>query len=94
MAQGRKTGGRVAGTPNKATASVKALAGEYGPAAIKRLATLMDEAESEAAQVAACKELLDRAYGKAATTIAGDQDNPLHVLQQIRLIGVEPNANR
>lgn len=40
MAKGKKTGGRVAGTPNKATSEVKALAGKYGPAAIEAAARL------------------------------------------------------
>lgn len=79
MAKGVKTGGRKAGTPNKATADVKALAGQYGAAAIERLAVLMAKAESEAAQVAACKEILDRAYGKSAQPLTGDPNNPIAV---------------
>jgi hypothetical protein len=38
---GRKTGGRKAGTPNKATAEIRQVAMLHGPAAIKRLAVLM-----------------------------------------------------
>lgn len=40
MAKGIKTGGRVTGTPNKATSEVKVLAGKYGPAAIEAAARL------------------------------------------------------
>ncbi len=40
MAAGHKTGGRQRGTPNKATAEVKALAGQYGPEAIDTLVGL------------------------------------------------------
>lgn len=69
MAKGKKTGGRVAGTPNKATADIKALAGEYTGAAIAELARLAKNAESEAARVAAIKELLDRGHGKAAQAV-------------------------
>jgi hypothetical protein len=69
MAKGRKTGGRVAGTPNKSTAEIKALAQEHGAAAIARLAHLSVNAESEQAQVAAIKELLDRGYGKPVATV-------------------------
>jgi hypothetical protein len=54
MAKGRKTGGRVAGTPNKATAEVRDLAREYTPVVIAELARLAVEAESEQARVAAC----------------------------------------
>lgn len=68
--------GRKPGQPNKATADVKALAGKYGPGAIEGLAKLagllgIGAAESEAARVAALKELLDRAYGKAAQPVGG-----------------------
>lgn len=66
MALGKKTGGRKAGVPNKATAEIKAVAQKHGPAAIRELVRLMTEAESDAARVAAIKELLDRAYGKSA----------------------------
>lgn len=69
MAKGRKTGGRVAGTPNKSTAEIKALAQKHGADAIARLAFLAVNAESEQAQVAAIKELLDRGYGKPTTTV-------------------------
>jgi len=64
-APGERRGGRQKGTPNKATVEIKDAAREHGAAAITRLAHLMVKAESEAAQVAACKEILDRGYGKA-----------------------------
>ncbi len=38
---------------------------DYGPRALRRLAWLMENAESEQAQVAAAKELLDRLHGAA-----------------------------
>ena len=60
-----KTGGRVAGTPNKSTAEVRELAGLYGPTALAELARLATNADSEQARVSACKELLDRAYGRS-----------------------------
>jgi hypothetical protein len=73
---GNKTGGRQKGTPNKATAEVRALAAEYGPATLKQLATLAgvatdDDGEpvaganSETARISALGMLMDRAYGKA-----------------------------
>ena len=65
MATGKKTGGRQKGTPNKATADVKELAGRYSDKAMEMLAAIATEGESEAARVSACKEILDRAYGKA-----------------------------
>lgn len=65
MALGEKTGGRQPGTPNKATAEVRALARNYAPAAMAELARLSTEAQSEQARVSACNSLLDRAYGKS-----------------------------
>jgi hypothetical protein len=64
-APGERRGGCQKGTPNKATAEIKEAARKYGEAAINRLAVLMMKAESEATQIAACKEILDRGYGKA-----------------------------
>lgn len=79
MALGKKTGGRVAGTPNKATAEVKDLARKYGPDAIKeaaKLAGLTDagayKAESEQVRLAALNTILDRAYGKATQVLTGE----------------------
>lgn len=91
MAKGKKTGGGSrAGIPNKSTAEVKELARAHGPAAIKRLAELMKGAESEQAQVAAAKELLDRAYGKAAQPLTGDAENPIAILSRIERVIVDP----
>jgi hypothetical protein len=73
-----KTGGRIAGTPNRSTAEIKTVAQEYGPAAVKRLAELaglvagIRPAESEQAQVAASKEILDRGFGRCRQPI-GDE---------------------
>lgn len=64
--------GRQAGTPNKATSEIKALAQAHAPVAIKELARLAVEAESEAARVAAIRELLDRGFGKSAQPVTGE----------------------
>lgn len=71
MAAGRKTGGRVKGVPNKATADVKAAAQKYTVEAIDTLAEIMRSGESEAARVAAADKLLDRGHGKPAQAITG-----------------------
>ena len=47
------------------------MAQQYGPEAIAELARLATQAESEAARVAAIKELLDRGYGRAVQPIEG-----------------------
>jgi len=75
-AAGNKTGGRQKGTPNKATAEVRALACEYGVDAFKKLAELaglakdddgkaLPGASSESARISAIGMLLDRGFGKA-----------------------------
>ena len=69
-----RRGGRQKGTPNKATAEVKVLAQKYAPAAIEELGRLSTGAESEAARVAASKEILDRAYGKPMQPVVADID--------------------
>lgn len=66
---GERRGGRKAGTPNKATADIKALAGQYTEGAIAELARLATGAESETARVSAIKELLDRGHGKPAQAV-------------------------
>lgn len=75
LAKRKKFGGRVKGTPNKATAEVKALARQYGEAAIHKLATLAGlcgtkgTASTDAGQIAAIKELLERGYGRTAMAV-------------------------
>ncbi|MAL97153.1 MAG: hypothetical protein CL583_01765 [Alteromonadaceae bacterium] len=65
-----KTGGRKKGTPNKVTADVKEVAQQYGEEAIRSLVTIMrGEEYPPAARVAASKEILDRAYGKATQSV-------------------------
>jgi hypothetical protein len=64
MAKGMKTGGRVRGTRNKSTDEIKALAQEHGPKALERLIWLAEHADNQATQVSACREILDRGYGK------------------------------
>lgn len=69
MALGKKTGGRVKGTPNKVTAEVKALAMQHTPAAIRGLVKLAKTARSEMVRVAAWREILDRAVGRPAQSV-------------------------
>ena len=64
-APGERRGGRQKGTRNKATAEIQDIARQYTDAAVAELGRLAVMAESEAARVAAIKELLDRAYGKS-----------------------------
>jgi hypothetical protein len=46
------------------TREIKGLAGQYGYEAVKRLKDLMRNSQNEQVQLAACKELLDRGFGR------------------------------
>lgn len=84
--------GNPGGRP-KALAEVKEAARLHGATAISTLSRLMLEADSDAAKIAACKELLDRAYGKATQPIAGDDDMPaIKAIHEIVLRGVRSDA--
>lgn len=73
MRGGKRIGaGRKPGSINKVTRDIRALAQKHSDKAIKRLAYLAENAESEGAQVAAIKELLDRAYGKSKQPLEHD----------------------
>ena len=89
MAQGVKTGGRKAGTPNKATADIKAAAQAYTEDALATLAQIMKAGESEAARVAAANSILDRGFGKPRQSM--DLDAQVKAdFSTIELVGVSP----
>jgi len=77
---GERRGGRQAGTPNKATADIKALAAKHAPEAMIELARLATQAESEQARVAAIKELFDRGFGKARQSIDADMTATIAIM--------------
>ena len=78
---GNKTGGRKRGALNKSTQDIKALASKYGPAVITELARLATDAVNEQTRVSACKEILDRIYGKASQVIehGGKHSSPIEI---------------
>ena len=59
-----KTGGRVAGTPNRHSTEVRGLALAHSGAAIELLVSLMQSSTNDAVRLAAARELLDRSCGK------------------------------
>lgn len=84
----REGAGRPKGTPNKVTAEVRSLAQEYGPIALQKLVDMINAKDTgDAARVSACKEILDRAYGKSAQPIEGGE-TPIDMVYQIQLVGV------
>lgn len=65
-----KTGGRRRGTPNKTTADIRALAQEFGEAALRKLVEVMNHADSPPqAKISAANALLDRGYGKPSELV-------------------------
>lgn len=103
MAKGKKTGGRQKGTPNSTSIEVKALAREYGPSAIEKLAELAGLvegkkcADTDQAKITAANSLLDRGYGKPVqdmmlTDPAGN--NPFAPLMELVAANGRPRPGR
>ena len=74
---GKRDGaGRPAGSPNKHTAERRAaladLVGDHVQVAIKALADIARDGQSEAARVSACTAILDRVYGRPGTSVSVD----------------------
>jgi uncharacterized protein (UPF0147 family) len=70
-----KTGGRVAGTPNRVTYALMDMAQQYTEKALETLAEIMqDDTAPPAAKVSAANALLDRGHGKPmqSSTVAVD----------------------
>jgi hypothetical protein len=76
MAKGFKSGGRTAGTPNKATARVRELAREHGPAAVRVLVELM-QCANEGTRLSAACAILDRACGRPSVCTETDNDDDI-----------------
>jgi hypothetical protein len=64
-----KSTGRPKGSASRVTMDVKELARDYTEEAVLALAQVMRGADSDAAKVAAAKELLDRGHGKAKQVV-------------------------
>jgi len=68
---GKRPGsGRKRGTPNKSTFELKKAAARYGDEALKTLMAIIRNPETPVnVTVSACKEVLDRGFGKPAITV-------------------------
>jgi hypothetical protein len=93
MAAGIKTGGRQKGTPNKATADIKALAQEYTPMAMEALLLVITDSDSDAARVSAIKELFDRGYGKSRQALDVEANVKAAITRIERQVVRPPNPN-
>lgn len=70
MAKGRKTGGRRAGTLNRATREIKELAGALVPHAYTQLGRLLKaKGTGETARLRAIEIVFERAFGKAPQAV-------------------------
>ncbi|HEY8449002.1 MAG TPA: hypothetical protein VIL95_00840, partial [Bacillota bacterium] len=63
----------------KAEAEVRELARRHGPEAIQRLVELMRSAKQERVRLMATAELLDRGYGRPATTLQAAEGTSLEM---------------
>jgi hypothetical protein len=73
MAIGKKTGGRVKGSINKATASIRDAARDYTQDALATLVEVMNDNQQPApARVSAANAILDRGYGKPHQSVDVD----------------------
>ena len=75
--------GNPGGRP-KVIAELRELARAHAPDAIKELARLAIKAKSEAARVAAIRELLDRGYGKAQQIVENEDDLSNQTAEELR----------
>ncbi len=69
MAQGRKTGGRQRGTPNRATAGLKAAFQKHGDDLVKALLALTKDKDPRV-RLSAIQAALDRGWGRPAQAVA------------------------
>ena len=87
----RPGAGRPAGSPNKATGSLRDKARGYTDQALEALFQIALGGESEAARVSAANAILDRGYGKPSQVLAGDEEGgPIATINRIILEGVKP----
>lgn len=83
--------GNPTGRP-KENAEIKALAREKSREAFERIAALMTS-EDLRISLAACQEVLNRAYGKPAQTIAGEGGAGSIIIQIVRFSDSDPEAS-
>lgn len=83
MAEGKKYGGRVAGTPNVATSNARAAIAAFVDANVERLQGWLDEIAEEQGALKAfecVKDLLEYHVPKLARTeLTGESGKPLEV---------------
>ncbi len=79
---GERRGGRQKGTPNKATADIKAAFQKHGKALVKALLKLT-KSDDERVRLGAIQAALDRGWGRPTQAIAGDPEQPHRLVVEI-----------
>jgi hypothetical protein len=87
----RENAGRKAGSVNKATADVRAIAQQWGSDALEAAAAMaglikkegFPQAESDQVRLAAINLVLDRGYGKAAQSFTGENGEGPVLIKQL-----------
>jgi hypothetical protein len=66
---------------------IRSLARSHTEAAVNTLLGIMNQPKAPAAaRVAAAQAVLDRGWGKPTQVIAGDEENPVQILQRIERV--------
>ncbi len=73
------TSGNPGGRP-RVIVEVRDLARQHGPEIVRALVAIARKGRSESARVAACREILDRAYGRTSPTDEGNGLPPYEAL--------------
>ncbi len=81
MALGRKTGGRLKGTPNKATVGIKAAFQKHGDDLVGALLALT-KSDDERVRLGAIQAALDRGWGRPAQMVDANVQGEITVRWQ------------
>ena len=79
MATGKKTGGRRKGTPNRATAEIKAAFQKHGKALVEALLALT-KSDDERVRLGAINACLDRGWGRPAQAFTDEGGGPVTIV--------------
>jgi hypothetical protein len=87
--------GNPGGRP-KVIGALRDLARQHAPEAISELARIATKGKSEAARIAAIRELLDRGYGKPTQPVSGDGEDsaPIDHKFVVEFISPKPDPER
>ena len=77
---GERRGGRAKGTQNRISTEIREAARRYGREALQLHVKLMRSSKNEDVRQRSANVILDRAYGRPAQAIDGEDDNSLQLL--------------